>query len=47
VFFGDRMTVSDFGSPTAPLKIESGEGRELIEQIAKDSHIDIIDTLKT
>jgi hypothetical protein len=47
VFFGDRMTVSDFGSPCASLKIGSGEGRELIEQIAKDSHIDIIDTLKT
>jgi hypothetical protein len=46
VFFGDRMTVSDFGSPTAPLEIGSGKGRELIEKIAKDSYIDIIDTRK-
>jgi RES domain len=44
VFFGDRMTVADFGSPTAPVRLNAGEGRKLIEQIAKDSYIQIIDT---
>lgn len=47
ILFGDRVSPADFSPPSDPLIISSGPGRDMIETIAGDAHIVIIDTARS
>jgi hypothetical protein len=44
VLFGGRVTAAHFTKPSEPVILSSGPGRHMIEKIAGDAHIVIIDT---